>query len=842
MSTFPTIAEAARAHHARGWKPVPISRKTKKPIEKAWQKRPYDPAQFKGDAQNVGIQLGKVSGGLADVDLDCAEAISLAPQFLPPTGAIFGRKSKPASHWLYVTDLCETDVGAVIQFPEYVGGKSDAMIVELRVGGKRDGEYKGATSVFPPSLHESGETVAWVRDGEPAKVAGDGLVHVVRKLAVASLLQRHYPGAGSRHKGALAIGGVLVRAGWNADDIGHVVEQVARAAGDGEVDDRVSAAKGAVGANANGTDVAGLQSAREAWGDIVADTLGHWLKLRALPAGGFEDRIALEFSALHADDLRYVAAWNEWLQWDGVRWRVEKTLHAFDLARVLCRAAGSAAARTVAAVISLARADRRQAATVEQWDADPWKLGTPAGTVDLRTGKLNAPVPTDYITKITAVAPSDAPPRDSCPMWLTFINRVTDGNQQLQDYLQRMCGYALTGSTKEDALFFAWGKGQNGKSVFLNTIADILMDYHETAPMEMFTVTKLERHPADLASLRGARLVTAVETEEGKRWDEAKLKNMTGGEPIKARYMRQNFFTYIPQFKLLFGGNHKPAIRNVDKAISRRMNLIPFLVTIPDDEKDKELRTKLKPEWPGILHWMIDGCLMWQRDGLKPPKIVTAATESYLQAQDDLQRFLDECCAVAKNESDSIEHIWDGWTDWAEDCGEYVGTKRRLGERLEDEKGFERIRGTGGVRTYKGLRCLRENAKKLREQAKAGSRPFYPLRGMKQGPAVPCAHCGNTGNVYKIADGRLEGKGHAETLHEHCAEPFFTGKPPPISARRVQELADWYVDEGRRRHTTDTLDTPTLDAELRAILREEVAAPEHVEDAFARVMQIVFAM
>src|SRR5262249_36897900 len=156
--------------------------------------RPYDPAQFNGNAQNVGIQLGKVSGGLADVDLDCIEAVGLAPKFLPPTDAIFGRKSKPASHWLYVTDLCETDVGAVIQFPEYVGGKSDAMIVELRVGGKRDGEYKGASSVLPPSLHESGETVAWVRDGEPARVAGRELRNVVRKLAVAALLQRHYPG------------------------------------------------------------------------------------------------------------------------------------------------------------------------------------------------------------------------------------------------------------------------------------------------------------------------------------------------------------------------------------------------------------------------------------------------------------------------------------------------------------------------------------------------------------------------------------------------------------------------------------------------------------------------
>jgi len=173
-----TIAEAARIYHERGWKPVPISRRTKKAIGEEWQKRPYDPRQFNGNAQNIGIQLGKVSGGLADVDLDCMEAIALAPKFLPATGAVFGRKSKPASHQLYVTDLCDTEVGAVIAYREYSGGKAGPMIVELRIGGMRKGEHKGATSVFPPSLHESSETVAWVRDGEPAKHAGDELIGV----------------------------------------------------------------------------------------------------------------------------------------------------------------------------------------------------------------------------------------------------------------------------------------------------------------------------------------------------------------------------------------------------------------------------------------------------------------------------------------------------------------------------------------------------------------------------------------------------------------------------------------------------------------------------------------
>jgi putative DNA primase/helicase len=459
--------------------------------------------------------------------------------------------------------------------------------------------------------------------------------------------------------------------------------------------------------------------------------------------GGLEDKVALEFSAKYAGNVRYVHKWGMWFFWDGVRWVEEQTLQAFHLARELARAAEDAAHKTVAAVVGLARTDPRQAAKTEQWDTDPWLLGTPKGTIDLRTGKLLPPKPADYITKITAVAPSNEPPRDSCPMWLTFLNRVMNGNEELQDYLQRICGYCLTGITTEDAVFFHYGLGDNGKSVYSDTIAGILNDYHETADMELFVVTHSDKHPTDLASLRGARMVTAVETEEGKRWAEAKLKKMTGGNPIKARFMRQDFFTYIPQFKLNFEGNHKPAIRNVDKAISRRMNLIPWLVTISEKEKDKDLSDKLKAEWPGILRWMIDGCLAWKKIGLKPPKIVTASTTEYLESEDTARNFFEDCCVIAKGESDSFEHIWDGYVDWCEDCHEFVGTKKSFGQKLKD-KGFQMIQyGPNRAYTYIGIRCIRENKKKLMEEArrrteelrqKTEEERLWRMRGARQAP------------------------------------------------------------------------------------------------------------
>jgi putative DNA primase/helicase len=313
------------------------------------------------------------------------------------------------------------------------------------------------------------------------------------------------------------------------------------------------------------------------------------------PAGK-QDAIALEFARQHGESLRFVAVWNRWMQWDGARWRSEETLSAFDESRKLCRKAGDADAKTVAAVISLARTDRSLAATSDQWDADIMSLGTPAGTIDLSTGKMRPALPSDYITKVTTVAPGG-----ECQLWRQFLDRVTGGDTKLQIYLQRVCGYVLTGSTREEAIFFMYGTGANGKSVFIRTIAGILGDYHRTAPIEMFTISSGERHPTDLAMLRGARLVTATETEEGKRWDEAKIKALTGGDRIPARFMRQDFFEYTPQFKLLIAGNHRPSIRSIDEAFSRRMNVIPFTVTIPAAERDQQLSEKLKREWGGIL-------------------------------------------------------------------------------------------------------------------------------------------------------------------------------------------------------------------------------------------------
>jgi putative DNA primase/helicase len=243
-----------------------------------------------------------------------------------------------------------------------------------------------------------------------------------------------------------------------------------------------------------------------------------------------DEALALRYSTEHADRLRFVASWGRWLLWDGSVWDFDDTLKALDLSRVVCRQASAecnedstatsiASAKTVSAIERLAKADRRHAATVDQWDTDPWVLNTPAGIVDLRSGQMHRHRPDAYMTKITAIAPGG-----DCPLWLAFLIRVTDGDAELIAFLQRMAGYALTGSTREHALFFAYGTGGNGKGVFLNTLTAILGTYAATASIETFTASQSDRHPTDLAMLRGARLVSAQETEQGRRWAESRTK------------------------------------------------------------------------------------------------------------------------------------------------------------------------------------------------------------------------------------------------------------------------------------------------------------------------------
>ncbi len=413
-----------------------------------------------------------------------------------------------------------------------------------------------------------------------------------------------------------------------------------------------------------------------------------------------EDGAALAFEAKHRDGLRYCHDAGAWYAWSGTHWRPDGTGLAFTWARDLVREMNRGAdlagraitgrAAFAGAVERYSRAARAFAVRADAWDSDPFLLATPGGTVDLRRGALRPARPGDMMTRTTAVSPSTAAPPDR---WLAFLNQATGKDDELIGFLQRWCGYCLTGDTREHALLFGYGPGGNGKSVFLNTVSRIMGDYAAVAAMDTFTASQGDKHPTDLAMLRGARLVCATETEEGRAWAESRIKQMTGGDPVSARFMRQDFFTYRPQFKLTIIGNHKPVLRNVDEAARRRFNIVPF--TRKPDVPDRELEAKLEAEWPAILAWMIKGCLAWQRDGLTKPTAVAEATADYFDAQDVFGQWAEERCIRDPSLAERPGKLLADFNAWAGRNGEQEANRSRF-------RGWAERHGSLRYKTVKG--------------------------------------------------------------------------------------------------------------------------------------------
>ena len=441
-------------------------------------------------------------------------------------------------------------------------------------------------------------------------------------------------------------------------------------------------------------------------------TLAAYQKLAANEDPVTEDAAALAFAERYRDTLRFNHDIGKWFVWTGTRWQCERTGLAFAWARELARELARAQPNKVrltsskttfaSGVERFARTDRAFAVTSEIWDQNSYLLGTPAGVVDLRTGLLQTPVPEDFITKLTAVAPACT---FACPRWQQFLKEATNDDQALIDFLQQFVGYMLTGDTTEHSLLFIHGGGGNGKTVFQNTCGGILGDYAKVAAMETFVASGADKHPTDVAMLHGARLVTASETEEGRAWAESRIKQLTGGDKISARFMRQDFFEFTPQFKLMLIGNHQPTLRNVDDATRRRFNIVPFIHS-PLIPTATSKRSSVR-NGRGILRWMIDGCLLWQRFGLVRPKVVLDATEEYFAGQDSIQQWIADRCETGKGTlSDTSSNLFRSWTAWANANGEKPGTSKWFAQALR-RQGFKQYR-TNKARGFFGIEAKAE--------------------------------------------------------------------------------------------------------------------------------------
>jgi putative DNA primase/helicase len=297
-------------------------------------------------------------------------------------------------------------------------------------------------------------------------------------------------------------------------------------------------------------------------------------------------------------------------------------------------------------------------------------------------------------------------PDARCDAFLAFLERIMGGDDDLIGFLQRAAGYSLTGITTERALFVLHGGGRNGKTTLVEAISGVLgPDYADRTATDSLLARRFEQIPNDLAALRGKRFVSASEVQQGRRLDEAKVKDITGGDTITARFMRGEWFSYRPQFKLWLSTNHKPVIRGTDDGIWDRLRLVPFDVRIPDDEVDRSLGAKLRDEAPGILAWMVDGCRIWQERGLSPPAKVLHATQAYRSEMDVLGAFLSDCCHLTEGAWATAGDLYSAYSTWAAEYGTAPISKIALGRQLAD-RGLEDGRTTGGTRIWKGIGIL----------------------------------------------------------------------------------------------------------------------------------------
>jgi putative DNA primase/helicase len=412
----------------------------------------------------------------------------------------------------------------------------------------------------------------------------------------------------------------------------------------------------------------------------------------------------------HGEDLRYCHIWtgSGWLVWDRRRWAIDNTAEVRRRAKKTVRAIYKEAALEadddrrkalgkwaflsekrdrLAAMISMAEFQEGVPVLPEQMDLDPWSFNCNSGTIDLHTGQLRPHHRGDMITKL---CPVDYDPDAKCPLWESTLRLFFKDDHQLIDYWQRIAGYAMAGKVRDHIMPVAYGSGSNGKSTILGTLLDVFgSDYAMKCPPDMLMAKKSDSHPTDRADLFGKRLVVAIETESGRQLNETMVKELTGGDKIRARRMRENFWEFQPSHTLIMATNHKPVIRGTDNGIWRRLRLVPFSVTVAGGQDDKDMPDKLKAEFPGILAWCVRGCLRWQSEGLQEPKVVSDATAKYRLEQDILGAFLEEHTMKNIQFQVRAKTLFEEFSKWAMAANEYVPSMRAFGQMIE-ERGIEK--------------------------------------------------------------------------------------------------------------------------------------------------------
>ena len=457
---------------------------------------------------------------------------------------------------------------------------------------------------------------------------------------------------------------------------------------------------------------------------------------------------ARRFTRDHGENVRFVEKWGKFFVWNGRHWQVDEDgavermakqtvtklkIDALDeedpaKRKLKLRQAAVAANRPrIRAMIDLAKTEEAIAARPSDFDRDPFLLTVSNGTIDLRSGLLRPHRREDLITRMAGAAYD---PSAKCPEFERFVASICGGDEGLVRYLQKVTGYSLTGSIIDQSWFLLYGVGSNGKSTLLDVLRLLLGDYARMIPTSTLLAKKGDSASNDVAMLKGLRLVTAAESEAGRYLAEGLIKQITGGDELSARFLFQEYFSFVAECKIFFATNHRPKIKGNDDGTWRRMRAIPFAQQFRDPreypqtpehlQKDPNLREKLVKELSGILAWAVKGCLLWQEEGLVPPAIVAAATAEYRAEMDVLAAFLDDACIVGKKERCLASELYQAFHTWCEENGEQVRTHRDFSRDLMD-RGFEKRRSgkTGSVEYY-GVRPRRSGVEGLADVQQPG--------------------------------------------------------------------------------------------------------------------------
>lgn len=419
---------------------------------------------------------------------------------------------------------------------------------------------------------------------------------------------------------------------------------------------------------------------------------------------------------LHGTNIRYCPERARWLTWDTTRWTWEPSGGGHvrelvkDTAHQMPAGKGSEEwrKRSLSAIgttntLTQAATDQRVTIALADLDAAAWSLNTPGGVVDLRTGVTTPARPDELHTRITEAAPD----RDAdTAVWDRFLATTFGDDDELIGYLQRLIGYSATGYIGPHVLPFAHGSGGNGKGVFLETVSAVLGEYATSAPNAFLMARNYSQHETEIARLAGARMVICSEVNEHDRFDEAKVKQLTGGDTLTARFMRQDHFTFQPTHHLWLIGNHKPAVTSGGRSFWRRCRLVPFDHEVDESERVDDLQGILaRDHGPAILNWIVQGAVAFAQGGLAEPASVTDATQEYAHDQDTVLRFVEEACHRTPHVKVAVREIFTAYERWCVEVGEHPVTGKRFAQEL-----FQRFdvrpEKSNGRRLYSGITLL----------------------------------------------------------------------------------------------------------------------------------------